>query len=269
MKLIFPNGEHASIELKAGKTQIGSAAESDILLTASGIAELHCEIILSKSSAILQVSNPSNSVALNGKQVSGEAAIKPGDLIVFGKIGARLLAMEKAENSPPITKPAPNIDSDGRTRIRQSLPKFILRGVSGITFGKNFALQGAMIMGRQPECDICIPSDEISRQHAKLQVLPDGIAVEDIGSANGTFINDKRIQTGMMKPGDELRLDTLRFMLITPQLEMLKMSQPDPARKSSGAAMSNSANGLKWAIVTLIAIGLMVAGLVASGLIKF
>lgn len=269
MKLIFPNGEHASIELKAGKTQIGSAAGSDVLLTASGIAELHCEIILSKSSAVLRVANPANSVAVNGKQVSGEAAVKPGDLILFGKIGARLLAMEKAENSPPVTKPVSNIDSDGRTRVRQALPKFILRGVSGVTFGKNFALQGSMIMGRQPECDICIPSDEISRQHAKLQVLPDGIAVEDVGSANGTYINDKRVQTGMMKPGDELRLDTLRFMLITPQLEMLKMSQPDLAGKASASAAPNSANGMKWVIAAVIVLGLVVAGLAASGLIRF
>ena len=55
-----------------------------------------------------------------------------------------------------------------------------------------------------------MPAEEISRHHAKLQVTADGVLVEDMSSANGTFINDKRIQTGVLKPGEELSAEAVR-----------------------------------------------------------
>ncbi len=272
MKLLFPNGEHAAVELKPGITHVGSGPGSDVVLMAAGIAPAHCEVHMGGTGATLRLVNPANAVALNGRQVAGDTAIKPGDIILFGKIGARVVAAEKTAPIPSITRPPPVDDvEDGRTKVRQALPKYILRGVSGSTFGKNFALQGTMTVGRQPDCDICIASDEVSRHHAKLQVMPDGIAVEDIGSANGTFINDKRVHTGMLKPGEELRLDTVRFMLVSPALEMQKIAaaaeagrKPAPAQpqaKSSGVGL--------WVVIGMLVTAAVVGGLWYTGVIAF
>ncbi len=264
MKLLFPNGEHAPIELKQGLTRVGGAPTSEVLLMAPGIASEHCQIKYDQGRASLHVTNAANSVALNGRQVTGDAPIKPGDIILFGRVGARVVGVEKATSLPPVTRPAALSEpDDGRTRVRQALPKFILRGVSGSTFGKNFALAGTMTVGRQADCDICIPSDEVSRHHAKLQVLPDGIAVEDIGSANGTFINDKRIHTGMLKPGEELRLDTMRFLLVAPHLDAQR-----PAEAASKAEPESTTNGggkLKWLMLAAVVAAVLIAGLFASG----
>src|SRR5436305_246708 len=69
-------------------------------------------------------------------------------------------------------------------------------------------------------CDISIPIDEISRQHAKLQVVPDGVMVEDLGSANGTYVNSQRVHGSvLLRPGEELRFDTVRFLLLSPSVE--------------------------------------------------
>jgi pSer/pThr/pTyr-binding forkhead associated (FHA) protein len=274
MKLLFPNGEHAPADLKPGITRIGSGAGADVVLMAQGIAPQHCEVHLGGIGAMLKLTNAANSLVLNGKQVVGDTAIKPGDIILFGKIAARLVAGDKVAAIPSITKPPAADDvEDGRTKVRQALPKYILRGVSGSTFGKNFALQGTMTVGRQPDCDICIPSDEVSRHHAKLQVMPDGIAVEDIGSANGTFINDKRVHTGMLRPGEELRLDTVRFMLVSPALEMQKIAAASETAKRAAvpAAPKEAASGGgvgKWVIIGIVLALAVFGGLVASGVIS-
>ena len=269
MKLLFPNGEHVPAELKAGITRIGSGAGSDVVLMAAGIAPQHCEIHMGGTGATMRLSNAANAVALNGRQVVGDSAIKPGDIILFGKIGARVVAAEKANAIPSVTRPPVAEDvEDGRTKVRQALPKFILRGVSGSTFGKNFALQGTMTVGRQPDCDICIPSDEVSRHHAKLQVMPDGIAVEDIGSANGTFINDKRVHTGMLKAGEELRLDTVRFMLVSPALEMQKVAADAGKKTVASAPVEESGSGVgKWVIIGMVLTAAVVAALFGTGII--
>lgn len=265
MKLLFPNGEHAPIELKQGLTRVGGAPTSELLLMAPGIASEHCQIKFDQGRASLQVSNAANQVALNGRQVTGDAAIKPGDIILFGRVGARVVGVERAASPAPVTRPVALSEADdGRTRVRQALPKFILRGVSGSTFGKNFALAGTMTVGRQADCDICIPSDEVSRHHAKLQVLPDGIAVEDIGSANGTFINDKRIHTGMLKPGEELRLDTMRFLLVAPHLDAQKPTEP-AGKKAEAEATASGGGRLKWLMLVAVVAAVLIAALFASG----
>jgi len=126
-----------------------------------------------------------------------------------------------------------------------------------------------MTVGRAAECDISIPTDEVSRQHAKLQVMPDGIAVEDMGSANGTFINDKRVHTGLLKPGEELRLDTVRFMLVAPHLEMQQVAKAaEPAATKSAPATAGGGQ-IKWLLIGLVGAGAVIAALWAAGIMKF
>lgn len=213
MKLIFPNGEHEAFELVEGVTRIGSSGEAQLVLSAPSIAPLHGEIVRRGDNAEVRPVDAVAAVVLNGRQIQQASPLKPGDLLLFGRIGCRVVAVERA--APALARPAP-VDDDGRTRMRMALPKFMLRGVSGTTFGKTFAVAGTMTIGRQSDCDIAIPAEEVSRHHARLQVTAEGLLVEDLGSANGTWINDKRVQSGLLRPGEELRLDTVRFLLQAP-----------------------------------------------------
>jgi pSer/pThr/pTyr-binding forkhead associated (FHA) protein len=150
-------------------------------------------------------------------------------------------------------------DDDGRTRVRAALPRFLLRGVSGATFGKTFAVTDNAVIGRQPDCDIPVPAEEISRHHARLKVTPDGVHVEDMGSANGTYINGKRVEKGVLKPGEELRLDTVRFLLVTPGMDAKQQSagaRVEPAATPAPAATKSSST--LWVVIGVIAVALVV-----------
>ncbi len=48
-------------------------------------------------------------------------------------------------------------------------------------------------IGRKDDCDIRVPLSEISRHHAQLTVAGESVTVKDLGSANGTYLNNKRI----------------------------------------------------------------------------
>jgi pSer/pThr/pTyr-binding forkhead associated (FHA) protein len=266
MKLLFPNGEHAPVEIKDGVTKVGSGAASDVLIAAPGIAQSHCEIECHDGVATLKVADPAHIVVVNGRQATGDVPIKPGDLVLFAKIGARVVA---AERSPQAAKPAPATqagEDDGRTKIRMALPRFVLRGVSGSTFGKTYPLFGTMTVGRAADCDISIPGEEISRKHAKLQVQVDGIQVEDLGSSNGTFINGKRVQSGLAKGGDELRLDTVRFMLVAPGQEMQQGKTPTPvpspvAKPAAAPGGGGMIKSIGWILLGLVATGAIIGAL--------
>ncbi|MBX3696457.1 MAG: FHA domain-containing protein [Dokdonella sp.] len=262
MKLIFPNGEHAAVELGEGITQIGSGSDCQIVLVAPGVAVNHCDVEISGRQAVVRIRDQSVATVLNGRQIAKESPLKPGDLLLFGRIGCRVVASEATPAvAAPKSAPAAD-DSDGRTRVRMALPKFMLRGVSGATFGRNFALVGTMTIGRQSDCGIPIQAEEISRHHARLQVTAEGVMVEDLGSANGTWINDKRVHTGMLVPGDELRLDTVRFLLLSPGSQA-PAATPAAVEPISEPEKSSSPVAI-WVIGAVV-----ILGAIAAGVLKF
>ncbi len=246
---------------------VGSATDAGIVLMAPGIAPHHAEIEFFGVTAKLTLAHPDNSVSVNGKAVTAPIELKPGDLVTFAGVRARAVAVEKASSAPPPRPREVQLDDDGRTKVRVALPKYVLRGVSGVTFGKIFPLQSSAVIGRQSECEISIPSEEVSRRHAELRVTPDGIMVEDLGSSNGTYINDRRITRHLMKAGDELRLDTIRFLLLAPGQEMNQGARQESAAATApvlpNAVAGKSRTGLMWAIVV---VALLSLGAVAARL---
>jgi hypothetical protein len=66
---------------------------------------------------------------------------------------------------------------------------------------------GTNVVGREPSADVYINAAGVSRRHALLVVADEEVTVEDLGSKNGTFVNDIRV-TGRtpLEDGAELRI---------------------------------------------------------------
>jgi len=252
MKLIFPNGEHAPVALDDGVMRVGSAADSTLVLNVAGVAPHHCEISTQNGESAVRPVDASAPTVINGRQIAQATPLKPGDLLLFGRVGCRVSSDRPAAATIPPPSAAKKNDEAARTRVRNTLPKYMLRGVSGATFGKTFALTGSMVIGRQADSDIPVPAEEISRHHARLQVTADGVLVEDMNSANGTFINDKRVQNGLLKPGEELRLDTVRFMLVAPGMDARQQSTAARVEPAKAAAPAQGSGGKVFGIVIAI-----------------
>jgi hypothetical protein len=67
---------------------------------------------------------------------------------------------------------------------------------TGSTPGKAFQIEKEeTIAGRDLANDIVISDPEVSRRHARFLMREDSVFVEDLGSTNGTFLNDERISS--------------------------------------------------------------------------
>ena len=80
---------------------------------------------------------------------------------------------------------------------------------------KTYPLTGEMIIGRE-KSDIPLVGEHTSRRHAKIIVSKTEVTLQDLDSANGTYVNGKKIKKASIEPGDELRFDTETFVLIGP-----------------------------------------------------
>jgi predicted component of type VI protein secretion system len=85
----------------------------------------------------------------------------------------------------------------------------------GTSQKRSYLLQSpATIIGRRQDCDLRIPSSEVSRRHCALTMDDDYLKVEDLDSVNGTFVNgDRVIGKQVVRPGDRLDVGPVRFLV--------------------------------------------------------
>lgn len=73
--------------------------------------------------------------------------------------------------------------------------------------GQRFILDRPLIIGREPSCDVVIADRQVSRFHARVSPLPEGVMLEDLGSKNGTHCNGNPIGGSvMLKDGDTIQI---------------------------------------------------------------
>ncbi len=69
------------------------------------------------------------------------------------------------------------------------------------------------IMGRRQDCHLRIPTKDVSRRHCAVLLRDNAAIAKDLGSSNGTFINEKRIAEEEIHAGDRLRLGPVTFVV--------------------------------------------------------
>lgn len=77
------------------------------------------------------------------------------------------------------------------------------------------------MIGRAPDARIVLPADDdtASRYHAVCQRVGDGLRLRDLGSRNGTFVNDRAVQTASLAPGDILRVGRLAYQVVREEVD--------------------------------------------------
>lgn len=87
-----------------------------------------------------------------------------------------------------------------------------------------------MVVGRNPDCTIVLANDpKVSRLHARLLVQDGVTMVEDLQSANGVFVNGKRIrERATLRPGDQVRVGEQQLLLVEQDVPMRRHAATIP-----------------------------------------
>ena len=106
--------------------------------------------------------------------------------------------------------------------------------------GKRHFPKGSYVIGRAEECDVVLASGRCSRQHARLVVSDDGATLEDLSSANGTFVNGLQISGphsladgDFVVVGGELGLEVVFEPELEPEVERPSKVRASPSGRDS------------------------------------
>jgi len=106
--------------------------------------------------------------------------------------------------------PTAEIDESALARhVRQmEQRRSVLVVLSGAAVGRTIPLgTDELVFGRDSSNHVCVPDEGVSRHHAALRPLPDGLwEVRDLGSTNGTLVNGERVVRRVLHDGDRLLL---------------------------------------------------------------
>jgi pSer/pThr/pTyr-binding forkhead associated (FHA) protein len=83
---------------------------------------------------------------------------------------------------------------------------WILKSPSDDTMTFRVAPGGIKTFGRAPRADFIIDAALVSRLHCRVEAEADALNVIDLGSTNGTYVNDTRVERASVSIGDRLRI---------------------------------------------------------------
>lgn len=234
-----------------GEFIVGRSQHCDIILASPNVSRRHARLFIEGGAAFLEDLGSANGAIVEGERIHGVMELGHSAQV---RIGDYILHLEgtpyKNESNSSVYGNLTLMTSDGPGRV--------------------FTIQRSnVLIGRGRDAAITILDPSISRIHVKLTVDVGGrVVVEDLQSANGTFINDEPIHKGELRNRDLLRLghQTLLFELPNSADEP-DFVAPSPGRDffgRFGSWTTIARDPKKLSIFVAIVTACAVAGLVAA-----
>lgn len=207
LKLHFKDNRLAPVWVVEKLFTIGSSSDNHLVIDDPAVDSHHAKLIQENTKHLLKDNNSTSGCFVNGQRIT-QREILPGDIIKIGNSEIIVLDPRSLPDKAKETYTAPwRLISD-----------------SSWLAGKHFILppERSMVIGRGNQCDIVIPGTHLSRRHTEISIEGNHLRIKDLGSANGTYLNELLVDNATANNGDRLRLDVYTFRIVAPDLEETK-----------------------------------------------
>jgi pSer/pThr/pTyr-binding forkhead associated (FHA) protein len=187
--------------------------EGDVMLSDARASRRHAQITSTDGTLVVEDLGSTNGTKVNGTPLnSGEKkALAGGEKLSFGGIELQLsMPGAKGGNTTQVF-------GSNKTAAIAAAPQKEVAPAMLIGEGKEFPLKaGVNHFGRKADNDVQIPDPYISGKHGQIEVTDQGVFITDIGSSNGTMLNDAKLVPNMrtnVTPEDVIRFGSMEFQI--------------------------------------------------------
>lgn len=221
-----PNQAEESYPCTEGEMQIGRSETSQIVLRAPQVSRQHTKIVSEGGEFLVMDLGSENGTLLNGTPLRPHerCLLREDDLLTIGPYRIRFSRRdERLEQSFNEITDSDILEVKLLKKVLHALDKETvpsLEALNGVAEGKKLLITDdleAFVVGRDPMVDFPIEEYVVSRRHAKLLRRPEGITLQDLGSKNGTFVNNARITETCLHDGDRIAFGTIVCIFRNPR----------------------------------------------------
>ncbi len=187
---------------------VGRGEVNDIVIESDEAALFHADIQVTEKAVTILDTGTRSGTFVNGRRVITPATLKSGDTVTVG--GVELLVESRF-------KAVKTIELETFGLLETGSGGWSLLAETGPHAGDRIPVAGRMNIGRSSSCHIAIFDPGLSRQHAEFLLERNQLSIRDLGSANGTWVNDERVSEQQLQDGDVVRFDKLIFKVIAPR----------------------------------------------------
>jgi hypothetical protein len=145
----------------------------------------------------------------------------PAESAYCGRCGEQL--EEQGSHHEETTAGLPAVELEIEEEVEVTPPQEILEKghavlviKKGPDAGMSFTIdRDNIVIGRHPGSDIFLDDITVSRRHAEIRRSDGDFVLTDTGSLNGTYLNRERVESTVLKNGDEIQIGKFRLLFFT------------------------------------------------------
>ena len=208
LKLQFKDGRADPVALMPPGKTIGKGSINDVVIDEKGVAGFHADLKVEGETVTITDVDTKTGTQLNGELLAGPTVIRAGDVIMIQGVELEVVEDEASNHAKTLVL-------SGNALMSGSQGWFLIAD-SGPEKGQHIPVAERTEIGRALDCDISILEPALSRKHAEVWPEGDDLILRDLGSANGTHVNGKKIDEVKLKDGDVLQFHKIRFIVAAP-----------------------------------------------------
>lgn len=234
--LQLSDGKDLCVELDLVRLNVGRDSSNELVLEDPSVSGFHATVFVENDTVEVVDVGSTNGTWVNGSRVGGRTTLKAWDKIRFGSV--ELNVADPAGRKPTSVQPAIQVPSPPAVVNSKESLSATLRAVSPGVAPAEFEVRDAVTIGRDPGNILVLNHPTVSSRHAEIRPAGGALEVLDLGSTNGTWVNNQRCQRQLLKQGDRLRFDEIEFVVELPRSAAATMVNPAVKLPPSATAVN-------------------------------
>jgi pSer/pThr/pTyr-binding forkhead associated (FHA) protein len=215
-RLQCKTGQNAGLSLLLSSDRpvvVGRTQSAGLIVPDPLVSREHARIHYERGHFVVENLSRTNGTLLNGAPVQREI-LDHLDVIGFGPDSEFIFRVDRGSATPAVARPI----------VR------VLLLPSGSSGQPIELAPGLTSFGRSTGSTVILEQKAVSSQHARVEVGPDKVELEDLGSANGTSVNDRRVSgKTLLAEGDSLVFGKVAGFVVKIERQSGPVESPPPA----------------------------------------